>query len=76
MLELKLIANGMAVSLGNEMIKNNDKIEDMNRHKSREEVKQDCELNASKRLLPKLKKMYSRLPLRIIVEIHYTHQKV
>ena len=56
MLELKLIANGMAVSLGNEMIKNNDKIEDMNRHKSREEVKQDCELNASKRLLPKLKR--------------------
>ena len=70
MLELKLIANKMAVSIMNEMIKNEDKnkgneTEEEILNKSEEEIKQDCELNASKRLVPKFRKSYPRLPIII-----------
>src|SRR5699024_9569001 len=34
-------------------------------------IKQDCELNASKRLLPKFKESYPRLPIRIIADSLY-----
>ena len=40
-------------------------------NKSEEEIKQDCELNASKRLLPKFKESYPRLPIRIIADSLY-----
>ena len=56
MLELKLIANNMAVSIMNEMIRNEDKRKEREEeieNKSAEETKQDCELNASKRLISK-----------------------
>ena len=58
MLELKLIANNMAVSIMNEMIRNEDKRKEKEReeeveNKSAEEIKQDYELNASKRLISK-----------------------
>lgn len=61
MLELKLIANNMAVSMMNEMINNEDKkkekeTEENIKKKSDEEIKQDCELNASKRLIPNFRK--------------------
>lgn len=76
MLELKLIANKMAVSIMNEMIKNEDKkkeneTEEDVLNKSEEEIKQDCELNASKRLVPKFRKSYPRLPIRIIADSLY-----
>ncbi len=76
MLELKLIANKMAVSIMNEMIKNEDKnkgneTEEEILNKSEEEIKQDCELNASKRLVPKFRKSYPRLPIRIIADSLY-----
>ena len=76
MLELKLIANNMAVSIASEMIKNedkrkeNEKEEEMEK-KSFEEIKQDCELNASKRLISKFRKSYPRLPVRIIADSLY-----
>ena len=76
MLEMKLVANSMAVSIMSEMIKNRDKKkenetdEDVKR-KSEEEIKQDCEINATKRLLPKFRKKYSRLPVRIIADSLY-----
>ena len=77
MLELKLIANKMAVSIMNEMIKNEDKnkgneTEEEILNKSEEEIKQDCELNASKRLVPKFRKSYPRLPIRIIADSLYS----
>ena len=63
MLELKLVANRMAVSIMNEMIKNEDRMKENETeadilNKSEEDIKQDCELNASKRLLPKFRESY------------------
>ena len=60
----------------NEMIKNKDRMKEYETeadilNKSEEEIKQDCELNASKRLLPKFKKSYPRLPVRIIADSLY-----
>ena len=76
MLELKLVAKQMAISLMSEMIKNEDKkkeneTEEAVKNKTAEEIKQDCELNAAKRLLPKLKERYPRLPIRIIADSLY-----
>ena len=76
MLELKLVANAMAISLMSEMIRNEDKkkeneTEEAVKNKTAEEIKQDCELNAAKRLLPKLKERYPRLPIRIIADSLY-----
>ena len=76
MLELKLVANNMAISLMNEMIKNEDKkkeneTEEEIKNKSIEELKQDCELNASKRMLPRFRQTYPRLPVRIIADSLY-----
>ena len=76
MLELKLVANNMAISIMNEMIKNEDKkneneTEEEIKNKSIEEMKQDCELNASKRMLPRFRKIYPRLPVRIIADSLY-----
>ena len=76
MLELKLVANNMAISLMNEMIKNEDKkkeneTEEEIKNKSIEELKQDCELNASKRMLPRFRKIYPRLPVRLIADSLY-----
>ena len=76
MLELKLVANRMAVSIMNEMIKNEDRMKENETeadilNKSEEDIKQDCELNASKRLLPKFRESYRRLPIRIIADSLY-----
>ena len=76
MLELKLIANKMAVSIISEMIKNEDRRKENETeedviNKSEEEIKQDCEINASKRLIPNFRKRYSRLPIRIIADSLY-----
>ena len=76
MLDLKLVGNNMAVSMMSEMIKNEDKkkqkeTEEEIKTKSAEEIKQDCELNASKRLIPKFRKEYPRMPVRIIADSLY-----
>lgn len=76
MLELKLVANNMAVSIMSEMIKNEDQkkeneTEEEIKNKNAEQLKQDCELKASKRLLLKFRKTYPRLPVRIIADSLY-----
>ena len=76
MLELKLVAHNMAISIMNEMIKNEDKkneneTEEEIKNKSIEGFKQDCELNASKRMIPRFRKIYPRLPVRIIADSLY-----
>ena len=81
MLDLKIIANGMAISLMNEMINNEDKklegeTEEDVKNKSEEEVKQNCELNATKRLLPEIRKYYPRLPIRIIGDSLYPSEEL
>ena len=60
----------------NEMIKNEDKkkgneTEEEIKNKSIEELKQDCELKASKRMLPRFREKYPRLPVRIIADSLY-----
>lgn len=76
MLEMKLVANEMAISIMNEMINNEDKkkgneTEEDIKNKNEVEIKQDCELNASKRLLPKFREKYPRLPVRLIADSLY-----
>jgi hypothetical protein len=59
-LEAKLLGPaGVVVSLGSEFIENADTADA--RGKSAEEVKQDCELKALRRLLPRIKKDYPQL---------------
>ena len=60
----------------NEMINNEDKkkeneTEEDIKKKSDEEIKQDCELNASKRLIANFREKYPRLPVRIIADSLY-----
>jgi hypothetical protein len=59
-LEAKLLGPaGVVVSLGSEFIENADAADA--KGKSAEEVKQDCELKALKRLLPRIKQDYPQL---------------
>ncbi|HET8645957.1 MAG TPA: hypothetical protein VFO85_10730, partial [Vicinamibacteria bacterium] len=61
-LEAKLLGPaGVVVSLGSEFIDNADAAASAG--KSAEEVKQDCELKAAARLLPRIKKAYPQLAL-------------
>ena len=76
MLDLKLIANGMAISILSEMINNEDKkvgneTEEEIKRKSEEKIKQDSEINAAKRLLKNLREKYPRMPFRIIADSLY-----
>ena len=57
MLEMELVANDMAISMMSEMIINEDRRNETEKEigkKSIEEIKQDCELNAAKRLVQDL----------------------
>jgi hypothetical protein len=59
-LEAKLLGpGGVVVSLGSEFIENADAADAQG--KGAEEVKQDCELKAAQRLLPRIKKEYPQL---------------
>lgn len=65
-LEAKLIAGDMVFSIATEFIENED-----------ENVsKQDCEINAFKRLAEKLKKKYPRLPICILGDSLYACEPV
>ena len=69
-LEAKLLGpGGVVVSLGSEFIENADAGQ---RHgRSAEEIKQDCELKAAARLLPRLKKEYPQLCFVLAVDSLY-----
>ena len=65
-LEAKLVThNGMSVSIATEWVRNEN---------GKEYDKQDCGLNAFKRLAVKLKKVYPRLPLVILADGLYANQ--
>lgn len=65
-LEAKLVcSNGLTMSLGTEWIENSD---------SATGNKQDCELNAFKRLAVKIKKNFPRLPITILADGLYPNQ--
>jgi hypothetical protein len=60
-LEVKLLGPaGVVISLDSEFIENADR--GVVAGRSAEEIKQDCELNALRRLLPRIKKTYPQLP--------------
>jgi hypothetical protein len=69
-LEAKLLGpGGVVVSLGSEFIENAD-VADA-KGKSAEEVKQDCELKALQRLLPRIKKDYPQLRFVLALDSLY-----
>lgn len=69
-LEAKLLGPaGVVVSLGSEFIENADAGDRKGR--SAEAVKQDCELKAMQRLLPRIKKDYPQLPFVLAVDSLY-----
>jgi len=69
-LEAKLLGPaGVVVSLGSEFIENADA--SASKGKSAEEVKQDCELKALHRLLPRIKKAYPQLPFVLALDNLY-----
>ena len=69
-LEAKLLGPaGVVVSLGSEFIENADAGDTAG--KSAEEVKQDCELRALHRLLPRLKQDYPQLPFVLALDSLY-----
>lgn len=63
--EAKIIGKEMSISIGTEMIKNEDG-----------STKQDCEINAFKRLAEKLKQNYPKLKIRILGDSLYACEPV
>lgn len=69
-LEAKLLGPaGVVVSLDSEIIDNSDAAP--SKGKSAEQLKQDCELKALHRLLPRIKKNYPQLPLVLALDSLY-----
>jgi hypothetical protein len=69
-LEAKLLGpGGVVVSLGSEFIENADRGD--TKGKGAEEIKQDCELKALHRLLPRIKKDYPQLPFVLALDSLY-----
>jgi hypothetical protein len=69
-LEAKLLGPaGVVVSLGSEFIENADVGETQGR--SAEDIKQDCELKALARLLPRIKQDYPQLPFVLALDSLY-----
>jgi hypothetical protein len=69
-LEAKLLGpGGVVLSLDSEFIENADAGD--TKGKSAEEVKQDCELKALHRLLPRIKKTYPELPFVLALDSLY-----
>ena len=69
-LEAKLLGpGGVVVSLGSEFIDNADAA--AGKGKSAEEIKQDCELKAARRLLPRIKQAYPQLRFVLAVDNLY-----
>jgi hypothetical protein len=69
-LEAKLLGPaGLVISLGSEFIDNADALASAG--KDAETIKQDCELKAAKRLLPRIKKDYPQLQIVVAVDNLY-----
>jgi hypothetical protein len=69
-LEAKLLGpGGVVLSLDSEFIENADAGD--TKGKSAEEIKQDCELKALHRLLPRIKKVYPELPFVLALDSLY-----
>ena len=74
-LEAKIVVGNMVFSIGREFVENKEYIEKMNSDKN-EKSKQDCEINAFKRLVKKIKSNYPRLPIVISGDALYANTSV
>lgn len=70
-LEAKLVAGDMVFSIGTEFVENKKDIEKMSKSNS-EKAKQDCEINAFKRLAKRIKENYPRLNIIISGDALYS----
>lgn len=68
------LGNGLMLSIGTENIENNP--EYGKKKCSEEEVKQDCEIKAFKRLVKKIKKAFLRLPVCIVADGLYVAENI
>lgn len=74
-LEAKLVAGNMVFSIGTEFVENKEEIEKMSNSNS-EKSKQDCEIEAFKRLAKKIKKNYPKLKIIISGDALYAKSSV
>ena len=74
-LEAKLVVGEMVISIGTEFVENKEDIEKLN-SQSNEKGKQDCEINAFKRLVKRIKKEYPRLNIVISGDALYANSSV
>lgn len=74
-LEAKLVVGNMVFSIGSEFVENKEDIERMNSDKN-EKSKQDCEINAFKRLVKKIKSNYPRLAIIISGDALYANSSI
>lgn len=76
-LEAKIVlGDNLIVSIASEFIENDGEDAERQRKMNAEEIKQDCETKAFKRLAEKLKKAFPRLPICIMGDSLYTNEKV
>ena len=76
-LEAKIVfGEKLIVSIGSEFIENNGEDAESQAKLSAEEIKQDCEIKAFKRLAEKIKKRYPRLPITLLADSLYAAEPV
>ena len=74
-LEAKLVVGNMVFSIGSEFVENKEDIKKMNDNNN-EKAKQDCEINAFKRLAKKLKTNFPKLPIIISGDALYSKSSI
>lgn len=76
-LEAKIVlGDDLILSIASEFIENDGEDAARQKKMSTEEIKQDCEIKAFKRLAEKLKKAFKRLPICIMGDSLYASEKV
>jgi hypothetical protein len=76
-LEAKLVlGDGFVISIASEFIENDSEDAERQKNMGTEEIKQDCELKAFKRLAKKIKMAYKRLPICILGDSLYANESV
>lgn len=76
-LEAKIyLGESLVCSIGSEFIENGKENRERNRGMSEEQYKQDCEINAFRRLAEKIKKRYPRLPILLLGDSLYASEPV
>ena len=75
-LEVKIVlGDNLIVSITSEFIENDGEDAERQRKMNAEEIKQDCETKAFKRLAEKLKKAFPRLPICIMGDSLYANER-